>query len=218
MIKLEEQLAALLITRQVLGNLQEALWPLINQSLNTSKRVSFKLEDHKKTDEDSYDDEESLSNAEKECLLNIYESTYEDYLEMFTQFGNVVLFSGVFPLASVCALFNNIIEIRSDAFKLCVTHQRPFAGSRVKDIGQEWFQAMNLLVYLSIIVNCAMLVKSGLIQRLFPFLDDLHVILAAVVVEHIMIGLKVLIDRKKHLPFFTRLLLVTENLDETSSI
>jgi len=63
-----------------------------------------------------------------------YEDTYEDYLEMLIQFGYVTLFSSAFPMAAVCALLNNVIEIRSDAFKLCMTFQRPF-GELVQDIG-----------------------------------------------------------------------------------
>lgn len=51
------------------------------------------------------------------------------------QFGYVVLFSSAFPLAALCALINNLIEIRSDAFKLCTGLQRPF-GQRVESIGQ----------------------------------------------------------------------------------
>lgn len=54
---------------------------------------------------------------------------------MFIQFGYVVLFSSAFPLAAMCALINNIIEIRSDALKLCTGLQRPF-GLRVENIGQ----------------------------------------------------------------------------------
>ena len=53
---------------------------------------------------------------------------------MFIQFGYVVLFSSAFPLAALCALLNNIIEIRSDAFKLCTNLRRPF-GERVENIG-----------------------------------------------------------------------------------
>ena len=63
-----------------------------------------------------------------------YEDTFDDYLEMFIQYGYVILFSSAFPLAALCALLNNVIEIRSDAFKLCMHHQRPF-GKRVKNIG-----------------------------------------------------------------------------------
>lgn len=51
------------------------------------------------------------------------------------QFGYVVLFSSAFPLAALCALINNLIEIRSDALKLCTGLQRPF-GQRVESIGQ----------------------------------------------------------------------------------
>jgi anoctamin-8 len=48
-------------------------------------------------------------------------------------------------MAALCALLNNIIEIRSDAFKLCVTFQRPF-GERVESIG-IWQVYHRLLKY-----------------------------------------------------------------------
>jgi len=63
-----------------------------------------------------------------------YDGTFADHLEMFIQLGYVVLFSSAFPMAAFCALVNNLIEIRSDAFKLCFTFQRPF-GQRVSNIG-----------------------------------------------------------------------------------
>ena len=63
------------------------------------------------------------------------QDTFGDYQEMLVQFGYVVLFSSAFPLAALCALINNIMEIRSDAFKLCSGLQRPF-GQRVESIGQ----------------------------------------------------------------------------------
>lgn len=61
---------------------------------------------------------------------------------MFVQFGYVVLFSSAFPLAAMCALINNIIEIRSDALKLCTSLQRPF-GLRVENIGQWQVRKMS---------------------------------------------------------------------------
>ncbi|NWT18167.1 ANO8 protein, partial [Vireo altiloquus] len=76
-----------------------------------------------------------LTQAEVESCMKKYEDTFQDYQEMFIQFGYVVLFSSAFPLAAMCALVNNIIEIRSDAFKLCSGLQRPF-GQRVQSIGQ----------------------------------------------------------------------------------
>lgn len=63
-----------------------------------------------------------------------YDGTFADHLEMFIQLGYVVLFSSAFPLAALCALINNLVEMRSDAFKLCYIFQRPF-GQRVPNIG-----------------------------------------------------------------------------------
>ena len=72
-----------------------------------------------------------------------YEDTFEDHLEMLVQFGYVTLFSSAFPMAAMCALLNNVIEIRSDAFKLCMSFQRPF-GQHVQSIG-TW-QVMKLFI------------------------------------------------------------------------
>ena len=55
------------------------------------------------------------------------QSTLDDYLEMFLQFGYVSLFSSVFPTAALWALVNNIVEIRTDAFNMVHVYQRPFA-------------------------------------------------------------------------------------------
>ncbi|KAL6738838.1 hypothetical protein Aduo_012340 [Ancylostoma duodenale] len=83
-----------------------------------------------------------LSQAELECLMTVYDRPLDDYLEMFIQFGYVLLFSPAFPLAALCAVVNNVVEIRVDAFKLCNTVQRPF-GRQVKDIG-AWQKAMEV--------------------------------------------------------------------------
>nr|XP_038950929.1 anoctamin-8 isoform X5 [Rattus norvegicus] len=87
-----------------------------------------------------------LTQAELESCMKKYEDTFQDYQEMFVQFGYVVLFSSAFPLAALCALVNNLIEIRSDAFKLCTGLQRPF-GQRVESIGQ-WQHLALLVKYL----------------------------------------------------------------------
>lgn len=72
--------------------------------------------------------------AEVEGNMDVYEETFDDYLELFIQFGYVFLFSSVYPIAALWAFLNNIIEIRADAFKLCQICQRPMSR-RVKDIG-----------------------------------------------------------------------------------
>lgn len=74
--------------------------------------------------------------------------------------------------------------------------QRPFAGQKVKDIG-EWHFAYNCLLYVAIVVNCGLMVKSGQLARLLPFLSPVQVILAGVLLEHALIALKLLIEKRR---------------------
>ncbi|XP_063742211.1 anoctamin-8 isoform X3 [Eleginops maclovinus] len=123
----------------------------------------------------------TLSQAEIESCMQTYEDTLQDYQEMFIQFGYVVLFSSAFPLAAMCALINNIIEIRSDALKLCTGLQRPF-GQRVENIGQ-WQTAMEAMGLIAIIVNCYLIGQCGQLQRLFPWLSPEMTIISIVLLE-----------------------------------
>ncbi|XP_061588629.1 anoctamin-8 isoform X2 [Cololabis saira] len=130
----------------------------------------------------------TLTQAEIESCMQTYEGTLLDYQEMFIQFGYVVLFSSAFPLAAMCALINNIIEIRSDALKLCTGLQRPF-GQRVENIGQ-WQTAMEAMGLIAIIVNCYLIGQCGQLQRLFPWLSPEMTIISIVLLEHFAILLK----------------------------
>ncbi|XP_037312965.2 anoctamin-8 isoform X2 [Pungitius pungitius] len=123
----------------------------------------------------------NLTQAEIETCMQTYEDTLQDYQEMFIQFGYVVLFSSAFPLAAMCALVNNIIEIRSDALKLCTGLQRPF-GQRVENIGQ-WQTAMEAMGLIAIIVNCYLIGQCGQLQRLFPWLSPEMTIISIVLLE-----------------------------------
>ncbi|KAM4548533.1 anoctamin-8 isoform 2-T2 [Odontesthes bonariensis] len=133
----------------------------------------------------------TITQAEMESCMQTYADTFQDYQEMFVQFGYVVLFSSAFPLAAMCALINNIIEIRSDAFKLCTGLQRPF-GIRVENIGQ-WQTAMEAMGLIAIIVNCYLIGQCGQLQRLFPWLSPEMAIISIVILEHFAILLKYVI-------------------------
>ncbi|ULT93425.1 hypothetical protein L3Y34_003129 [Caenorhabditis briggsae] len=140
----------------------------------------------------SHDSNPELTQAELESVMSVYARPLDDFLEMFIQFGYVLLFSPAFPLAAVCALINNLIEIRVDAFKLCNTVQRPF-GRRVKDIG-AWQKSMELLGILGVMVNCVLIGQSGLVQRIWPELSWGGQILIIVVLEHVILAIKMIID------------------------
>nr|XP_055039329.1 anoctamin-8-like isoform X1 [Misgurnus anguillicaudatus]XP_055039332.1 anoctamin-8-like isoform X1 [Misgurnus anguillicaudatus] len=150
-----------------------------------------------KTKKDSWmdppEEQESttLTQAEVESCMQMNQDTFQDYQEMFVQFGYVVLFSSAFPLAAMCALINNIIEIRSDAFKLCTSLQRPF-GLRVGNIGQ-WQTVMEAMGVIAIIVNCYLIGQCGQLQRLFPWLSPEMAIISIVILEHFAVLLKYVI-------------------------
>ncbi|XP_067108954.1 anoctamin-8-like [Osmerus mordax] len=133
----------------------------------------------------------TLTQAEIQSCMQTYESTLEDYQEMFIQFGYVVLFSSAFPLAALCALINNVIEIRSDALKLCCGFQRPF-GERVDNIGQ-WQTVMEVMGLIAIIVNCYLIGQCGQLQRLLPWMSPEMIIICIVLLEHFAVLLKYVI-------------------------
>lgn len=130
----------------------------------------------------------AIGQAEIESALFKYDGTFSDHLEMLVQMGYVVLFSAAFPLAGLCALANNILEIRSDAFKLAHVHQRPF-GQRVANIG-TWQNALSLLSLAAVIVNCALIGLSGQVSRLWPGLTSTQTVILIVTLEHLMLGLR----------------------------
>jgi hypothetical protein len=85
----------------------------------------------------------------------VHGGVLEEYTEMFIQFGYVTLFACAFPLSSLCALLNNIIEIKVDGFKLLFATQRPrYQGA--EDIG-TWQSVLEFMSIVSVISNCAII-------------------------------------------------------------
>ena len=63
-------------------------------------------------------DDFSIKIAKFSLLCDPYESTYDDFMEIWLQFGHVFLFSSVYPLAGFFALLNNFMELRMDAYNI----------------------------------------------------------------------------------------------------
>lgn len=204
--KLKEQLAGLLISRQIIGNLRESAYPyfmeqwrLANLSyvlwgalsptqeklpeppIETKEKRKNSNETPTPSVEFPNSNKRNIGQAEIESSLYKYDGTFSDHLEMLVQMGYVVLFSAAFPLAGLCAIANNILEIRSDAFKLAHVHQRPF-GQRVANIG-TWQNALSLLGLAAVIVNCALIGLSGQVSRLWPGLTSTQTVILIVALE-----------------------------------
>ncbi|KAJ1650459.1 hypothetical protein IWQ61_008746 [Dispira simplex] len=118
--------------------------------------------------------------------------SYDDYSEMVTQFGFVVLFSIVWPLTPVIALVNNWIELRSDAVKICINVRRPIP-QRAESIG-PWLDNLKLLCWMASISNTLLVYQFGSLltptadTRLYGHTHLPTALGALLVTEHVFFG------------------------------
>ncbi|XP_050696718.1 anoctamin-10-like, partial [Eriocheir sinensis] len=129
-----------------------------------------------------------ITQAKEEADLDPYQDCYEDYLEMFLQFGYVFLFSSVYPMAAFWAVLNNILELKTDAFKLCRVFRRPRV-KKVASIG-VWQGAFELLGAMAVMTNCALLCLSPRVRPLAPSASPVEWVLLFVLLEHLILAAK----------------------------
>jgi len=120
-----------------------------SDTVGMKKRVVFEDEQEK----GGMEERVFLDSVREEAALPEYD-LFGDYSEMVVQFGYVVLWSTIWPLAGVMALINNIFEMRSDAFKIAV-HNRRAIPSRTDTIG-PWLDVLTFLAWLGALTNSAL--------------------------------------------------------------
>ncbi|XP_056268496.1 anoctamin-5b [Pseudoliparis swirei] len=162
LIELTTQLVIVMSGKQIWGNIQEALLPLM-RNWWTSRKGRRHTEYHNSRWEQDH------------VLLNFSQlGLFYEYLEMVVQFGFITLFVASFPLAPVLALFNNILEIRVDAWKFTTQFRRPVA-SKARNIG-AWQEILNAVAILSVVTNAFIIAfTSDMIPRmvfLYAYNDD----------------------------------------------
>uniref|UniRef100_A0A8C5GQI3 Anoctamin n=1 Tax=Gouania willdenowi TaxID=441366 RepID=A0A8C5GQI3_GOUWI len=153
LIELTTQLVIVMAGKQLWGNIQEALLPLL-RNLWSSRKGRHNPENH-------------YSRWEQDHVLQNFSQLglFYEYLEMVVQFGFITLFVASFPLAPLLALFNNILEIRVDAWKFTTQFRRPVA-SKARNIG-AWQEILNGVAILSVVTNAfIMAFTSDMIPRM----------------------------------------------------
>ncbi|XP_039984084.1 anoctamin-5b [Xiphias gladius] len=153
LIELTTQLVIVMAGKQLWGNIQEALLPLM-RNWWSSRRARHHPENH-------------YSRWEQDYVLQNFSQLglFYEYLEMVIQFGFITLFVASFPLAPLLALFNNILEIRVDAWKFTTQFRRPVA-SKARNIG-AWQEILNAVAILSVVTNAfIMAFTSDMIPRM----------------------------------------------------
>eukprot|EP00756_Hemistasia_phaeocysticola_P051214 Hpha_TRINITY_DN26390_c0_g1::TRINITY_DN26390_c0_g1_i1::g.9322::m.9322/K19327/ANO10, TMEM16K; anoctamin-10 len=156
--KLRSELMALYTVDSLRRVATETLLPQLMGLWN--KRSKRKLLDSLKKH-----DKQSNADAILELEADEYES-FDDYLEMVIEFGYVILFAAGFPLASALSVLCNVIEMKSDLWKLTRVYKRPKAV-RASNIG-VWRGLLWALVALSVFTNVALFATSEQLAAHFP--------------------------------------------------
>ena len=149
--RLKSQVFAYTVTNQVINTFLEVGLPFILRwvndlrSGNKSVKGMFNGKEEKKREATESTEDKFLDKVAAELELPEY-NIFTDYAEMVTQFGYVVIWAIVWPLAPVFALINNYFELRSDALKICQHVRRP-VGPRVESIG-PWLDTPSIISWL----------------------------------------------------------------------
>ena len=81
-----------------------------------------------------------------------------------------------------------------DSYKLCKLARKPTPRG-VRDIG-AWYTAFNVTIMFSVITNCALLSMDKNLRATFGFgRSDLTWVLLFVALEHIVLAIRVMIDK-----------------------
>ncbi|XP_025157663.1 anoctamin-8 isoform X4 [Harpegnathos saltator] len=221
--RLKEQLAALLIARQVIGNLKESAVPYLIEQLRLA-RLSFELfgalspsearpapgqeseetqcaKDNEEKEERSTDSGKSkqprnVSQAELESSL--YRVSTKKYDGAFSEHLEMLS-----QLGYVC-LFSSAFPLAAMAALL--GNLLELRGDAFKlcfvlqrPFGRRvsnigtWQNAMETMGLVAILVNCALIGLSGQVQRMFPEMSATQTILLIVALEHIMFAIRFVI-------------------------
>ncbi|XP_075938411.1 anoctamin-10 [Anarhichas minor] len=178
---LRKRLASLLIITQLLNQVTEVLIPfLVDRFISAPHRTE--------SEDDPQEDK-----FRNQSTLPAFPGLFAEYIELLVQFGYLSLFSCVFPLTAVLLLINNLTEIRTDAYKICKLFRKPFSPPAANM--RVWQIAFEVLSFVSVVSNCWLLLLSPWLQKLFQEggWSSTHVLLLAVLVEHVLILVKVVL-------------------------
>ncbi|XP_044484669.1 anoctamin-like protein At1g73020 isoform X2 [Mangifera indica] len=151
-----------LMISEVLENLLENSLPYLKYSYKKYRTIRNKKKHEKGSSSAKIC---FTTRVEKEYLKPAYSASigdevedglFDDFLELALQFGMIMMFACVFPLAFAFTVVNNIMEIRTDALKLLFMLKRPVPRAATS-IG-AWINIFQFLIVMSICTNSALLV------------------------------------------------------------
>merc|ERR1712130_562041 len=169
---LQRELGIVFATQIIVKNLFELGIPVIKRKLSLRNHDSL----------------ENISVAERDFYAKQeYESTLDDFDEITIQYGYATLFVIAFPITPLFALLNNLIENALDSYNLCHDFRRPEPRGAY-DIG-TWSSIFEILGYVTVIFNIALLTISGFGYHYLPYNRTVKFIVF-VSVEHLLFVVK----------------------------
>jgi hypothetical protein len=126
-------------------------------------------------------------------VMNNAHDSFPEYITAISQFGFVACFSVVLPITPLLCLFNHLLSIRYDAYKLCRGRRRPLA-QKTGGIG-VWEHLLHVLAVIAVLTNCWLM---GFTSSFFTGLKDkiggLAIFAIVVAWEHAMLLIKYVME------------------------
>mmetsp|Transcript_43571 Transcript_43571/g.87579 ORF Transcript_43571/g.87579 Transcript_43571/m.87579 type:complete len:251 (-) Transcript_43571:85-837(-) len=171
------------------------VWPSIKDWWDN--RDGSSVQPQAETNDEPMEEGEDEANETKTVLrekdLDEFEGADDQYTEKFFHLGYVMLFGAAFPLLTFLSLLNNLMDLRSLASALMTLYKRP-TYKCAKDIG-SWMTILDIFVIMSIVSQCCFLAfTSNGLYYYFPNMNNVQKTFYAVVIEHILLLLKVMVD------------------------
>jgi len=171
MMKLRAELISLFMVDTFRRIFVECVLPLAMKYIegrgNQSALETKKKQDKTEADQSSMNHIEIMIELEKD-----HYEIFDDYLEMVIQLGYLTLFASAFPLASFVAIGANMIEFRSDIFKLTTICRKPRV-LKTENIG-TWNLLISCIIWLSALTNCFLFGYSS--KQMMEFFPSFYVV------------------------------------------
>lgn len=195
MLDLQVQLMSLVITKATIQQLLELGIPTI---IIVVKRLRMWILARRAHADGAVSLQQSLLSSEdgrgdelddlEESKLPAYESSTEDYGELVIQYGFIALFGLAYPPAAIVCLVNNLIESRSDTFKLLHIFKR-VPAYEAADIGR-WAIALRIIGAFSVWTNAGLVTVTS--SRSVSVISDvsMKMIVLFFVLRHVLFWLR----------------------------
>ena len=152
-------------------------------------------------------------------MLNTYDPSLDllqDYAEIATDFGYVTLFVAACPVAPLIAYISNLIEIRTEGWKL-LYHTRRVVPIGAQDI-LTWLPIFQILAFTAVVTNAGLLcftmqlLKFSNVGKIWIFIGFQYVVFVsmavfAAVVDDVTAETSIQLERQEYLNELVSLLL-----------